>query len=151
MQDHPDARYVTGFISRPQRQPKRKNIDEDYYPSSSDTYAESFKSSHEESFSTPSDAPTDISTDGLASPREQKVSARTVSTNGTAKSSRAKRFDKELLDEEQTEQQSDEQGSLPSQTRFSFSRLTRRWPCFESIPRWPFSTPLFSKRNPLGS
>lgn len=112
MQDHPDARYVTGFISRPQRQPKRKNIDEDYYPSPSDTYAESFKSSHEESFSTPSDAPTDISTDGLASPREQKASARTVSTSGTAKSSRAKRFDKELLDEEQTEQQSDEQGEL---------------------------------------
>ncbi|EFO62831.1 Hypothetical protein GLP15_734 [Giardia lamblia P15] len=107
MQDQPDARYVTGFISRSQKQPKRKNMDEDYYPSSSDAYTESFKSSHEDSFSTPNDALSDISTDETASPREQKASTRTVSANKTANFSETKEFD-----EEQTEQQSDEQGEL---------------------------------------
>ncbi|KWX13627.1 hypothetical protein QR46_2392 [Giardia duodenalis assemblage B] len=134
MLDLPDARYITGFVSRPQKQVKRKNADEDYYPSSSDTYTESFTSSREGSCSTPSDAPTDSTTDEVTLARERKASTQASPINKATKSSSTKDFVTELCDEEQAELQLDEQKELafadevPFQQTDTEAALLREYP-----------------------
>ena len=134
MLDLPDARYITGFVSRPQKQVKRKNADEDYYPSSSDTYTESFTSSREGSCSTPSDAPTDSTTDEVTLARERKASTQASPINMATKSSSTKEFATEICDEEQAELQLDEQKELafadevPFQQTDTEAALLREYP-----------------------
>lgn len=109
MQGHPDSRYVTGFVPRQNKLTKRKNIDEDYCPSSSDTYTESSNSSHEDSYSTQSDTLSTITGDEVTSLQEQRVSAQTPSINKDTNSSKAEGFALDLFDDEQVDLRSDEQ------------------------------------------